>query len=455
MGCSSATHLGAPQNLPTYRPARVPVAQNPVRHVSFHRRLKKFTLSPPVGQIKGLGMWARKGRAWGIHEQNDWCGVIAVSNTYLVDRSKDRTSVRLRRAEQSLFLADFRLGWEIAKCCDADLYLLGSEKFFAEGLFFDNGYSGYRSYLNYGVTGVLRLIGGVAGATQADSFVFGALFVFAATAVGLVLTLSHRKGFTSIFAAIFLNPITLAYVPYPLQENQMVILMGGGIVAIWVALKERCDRLAVAALLVFAALAWMVKGSFSAISIPVAGLAVVMAVQTKGSRLAVLGGAFLALIIIAPQSYVAWHKFGTLYPHPDWTVMAKQIVWGHSAWRYETSTEDGNWRGVFRPAPFPVIETPDEYITRLKTAPLEIAALWVGHVVGAFDHSQLKVYIVEARSSLFSPFNVLVGAVLFLGLARWAGVLRGGNYRRSDFFLDSIMLGGAAALPLLAVETRF
>jgi hypothetical protein len=333
----------------------------------------------------------------------------------------------------------------IAYCCDARLYIKTATAIFENGILFDHRYDGYRSVYNYLLAGTISWIG-------FGSYPAGALCVFIIEGTTLTLILGERKGFLPVFGAFFLNPITAAFVPIPLQESQMVIVLGPLAVMSYVALRKGDARCATPCLLAFAACAWMTKGSLLLVAAPVAALAVWMAFRDRIPIVSAVGGAMIAVIVVLPQVYIAWHKFGTLFPYPAVSILEKQMVWGYRSWRYETDMTGEKPRGVFFPTPFVPIKDKTEYLDRLRSSPGEVVALWIGHVVAAFDYSHLKTYVTEKRSP-FSVFNVVVGTVIFLGVAQWSLALR--IYDRADVFLDSVLIGSVAVLPFLAVETRF
>ncbi|MCZ8546676.1 hypothetical protein OOJ09_21005 [Mesorhizobium qingshengii] len=352
-------------------------------------------------------------------------------------------------------------------CCDATLYLQGGRRFFEQGLLFDNPYSGYRSVWNYGIAEMVRFVGEpfrwIAGLPQKAtvSYAVGATLLFAVTAMTLLLVLGKRKGFKEIFCAIYLNPISFLYLLYPLQESQIVLFLGPAIVIVATSLIAEKWNQSIVLLWSFAVAAWMVKGSFLLVALPVIGLAIYLVLRATGPKkwISTCIGVAVALAIVAPQSYIALAKYGSLYPYPDHALLEKQLGWGYTSWHYETVYDlnlegDVKWKGDFSNNNYPPIKDTEAYTFKILSNPIEGLSLWVGHIFSAFNFSHLKVYITEPVVK-FSFFNVLAGAALFLGFLTSVGIVTRGPYDPQDYFIDAVMIGSASALPLLAVETRF
>lgn len=334
----------------------------------------------------------------------------------------------------------------VAFCCDAEHYLRGGGKFAHHGMIFDHQFSGYRSIHNYVLVYLIERAG-------LGSYPVGALLLHGIIGSGLIAVYGHREHFLPVFAAIFLNPLSMAFVPVPLQESQMILVLGPLTVAGYVHLRSGATWATPALLLALAAAAWMIKGAFLLVAIPIAVVAVWTWWRARLPVRALAAGAVIAAAIIGPQVYVSWQKFETVNPYPATSVLSKQLEWGYGAWRYETDISRPNPRGISAKTPFAPINGAAEYFARMAAAPREIVALWFGHLVAAFDYSQIKPYITEPRAP-FSFFNMLVGAVVFLGLSQWLKDMQGG-YTAANALVDSIMLGSIVMLPLIAVENRF
>lgn len=351
-------------------------------------------------------------------------------------------------------------------CCDASLYLIGGRRLVSDGLLFQNVYSGYRSVLNYGFVESVRSIGAMiatitfSSVSDKEAYTIGAITIFVITGILLITQFGHRKEFLLFFLAVYLNPITVAMLPYPIQESQMVLLIGPTFVISGVLLATRNWPLAIISLWVLSSLLWMVKGSLALIALPIAVLSTYLFFKDASRhRIPTLMGVALATVVIGPQSYVTQLKFGTLYPYPQTGVLFKQIQLGQTAWHYETvyaQNRDGSyrWQGEFSRNTNIPTETTQEYFAQIYEAPYVIVGNWVGHLYSAFNYSNPQVYIISQFTHI-SILNFALGSLFFVGFQYRMARLASSGYDVVDFYCDSILIGAVALLPLLAVETRF
>ena len=82
-------------------------------------------------------------------------------------------------------------------------------------------------------------------------------------------------------------------------------------------------------------------------------------------------------------------------------------------------------------------------------------SLAVGHFFAAFNYASMKTYAQNFQAPAFSLLNFSIGMILFLGIM---GSILAYMYQPKaleNIFIDGVIVGNAALLPLLAVETRF
>jgi hypothetical protein len=204
------------------------------------------------------------------------------------------------------------------------------------------------------------------------------------------------------------------------------------------------------------------KGSFVLVGLPMIALALWLCVRRLEWRKGIIAGAAATLafaIIVAPQIYVSVSRFGSWFPYPNSQILSKQLAWGSTMWHYATTvTTDGTTKLKFAGrrylTPYEAA-VPENYAGYLIENPRIAIALFGGHLVGAFDYTQLKTYVTDPEIETFSPTNLVVGFAIFACLMLWLRRLMERTYDVSDFFLDAIFFGVVAVLPLLAVGTRF
>jgi hypothetical protein len=359
---------------------------------------------------------------------------------------------------------------KVVFCCDASGYVEGAENFVEFGWLAETVLEGYRSILNYAGVAAIRAVGfifqdapfdrGIRDYRHDAPYVVGALLIFSLLAMSAIAVFSKWKGFLPAFAAAFLSPIGMAFLPLPTQESQMVLVLGPLIFAIYLLLHNGRNSAAVVTLGVFAGAAWMIKPSFLIIACAAWALAAYICLRSltiKSATLSLLLGVVAFGAIIAPQVHVASTKFASFSPYPKQDVMRLQLAWGTGLWRYETYLIPfirpvGRGR-YFRTntEPVPV----DQYASYMLSNPGTAAALVGGHLIGAFDYTHLKTYITTPKKLSFAPFNIVVGFVMFIGMMQWFRTIIRQDYGREDYFLDSIFFGVIVVFPFIAVETRF
>lgn len=199
-------------------------------------------------------------------------------------------------------------------------------------------------------------------------------------------------------------------------------------------------------LMTMAALGYMIKPSFAMISLAFSLGALVL------SRRAVVAGAvgsLLALAVIAPQSYSTWWREGTLVPYTNSNILAAQLGWSITHWRYETVMVGSDGTGRSYATEF--VE-PADPVAWLYDNPGPAFSLALGHTIAAFDWTNLRPYIIDDALPAYPARNILIGAMLFLGFSR---MINRRGYCTRDYALDVLLVGNLAVLPFLAVETRF
>jgi hypothetical protein len=185
--------------------------------------------------------------------------------------------------------------------------------------------------------------------------------------------------------------------------------------------------------------------------LPVSALVVLLALFVGRKKPVMLAlSVCLALVVVAPQSYVAMQRFGTPYPYPSNSLLASQMAWAQQMWKYETLIQMPASTGIKYPTPFHPVASQGPVGSLLQ-----FVATSAGHVVAAFDYTHPKVYSTEYGPPRLSLINVVVGAALALAISQWAATIVQRRYHTADALLDAVVAGNLAVLPFAAVELRF
>lgn len=297
---------------------------------------------------------------------------------------------------------------------------------------------------------------------RSASYSFGAFFFYTFLIVAFICRFAGKNGFWLVFIPLFLNPILFAQVPYPLQEGQAVVLLLP--LAAWVILaltnKNIGETILVASLL--AGFTWMMKTSFIIMSASILVFLFLLIWRERKSlreRILVIGLALvIATIPVAPQMYSMYNRFSTLDPYPTKSFASLQLALGWGMWRYDTVylPDQKRFAGLPFLTPFGIKDADNfDLVKEVTNAPDDAAIIAIGHVFSAFNYTNIKTYEKDFSTSTLSVWNVLVGSIIFLGLYGSIRALVYDFKNVSNVFIDGMLYGGAAALPFLAVETRF
>lgn len=362
---------------------------------------------------------------------------------------------------------------DIVWCCDASSYIQQSDLIAESGLLARFEWAGYRSYFNYAAVSAVRVVGAAVGfvpdampatsLTSSDiSYSAGAFISFIGIGTGLILRFAGTRRFWHVFLPLCCNPLLFSYIPYPLQEGQAVLLLLP--LAAWALLshfnEQRLSTVVSVSLVI--GVGWMIKSAYLLAVLPVA-LFLVLVILRRGMHwrnmalLTVISAVVVALPI-APQIVSSLTYFGSPLPYPNDSLLTKQLAWGWEMWRYDTyfDPEAGHFRGLRFPTPF---KSGDEntfsFVEAVVQRPFAAIALAFGHVFGAFNYANPKVYSPDYILPAFSLINLMVGSIIFLGLYGSVLAWRHGVRRLENILIEGLILGNAAVLPFIAVETRF
>jgi hypothetical protein len=356
---------------------------------------------------------------------------------------------------------------DVLSCCDTWQYIAGGKTLFNSGLLEKTPGYGYRSYLSFGITHIIALIGKPILALaefkviipafidpnsgpNAVQYVAGAGFVHLLIATALIWSQRLTPIFFISFAAIYLNPLLLIYIPYPLQEGQFFLLAAPLLILILNS-KNRGARF-FALVGTFAGIVTMLKSSFILMILPIALFAYVNLRKSDDVKRSLAAMLIPFAILILPQSTRALAHYSTPFPYPDQRVLPMQLSWGVEVWKFDTWLAPDGFRGRKYKTPFAPRLKEDGFY---KSNPAAAALLWIGHTLSAFDYSHLRPYPVVEKAPLVSIFNLASFAILFIGVATSIQIYVKRLATDNDILIDGLALATLAVIPLIAPETRF
>ncbi len=358
----------------------------------------------------------------------------------------------------------------IVVCCDAHWYISGALSVARDGLLAETPLAGYRSFFNNAFALALIFVG-EAVSWWRDSHVFSAepnldslvqSYAIGATTLhvisGLAIAFLLRPSGIALatYLAFYINPFAWAYVPFTLQEGQIILLLGPAIMVGLACWKKPLLRSGAIGGIV--GLAVVLKPSLVPLAAFVAllGSAVTLRERHRLSDAMLLIAASIAgaTIIVAPEIIRSLLMFQSPWPYPRTGVLSSQLMWGVELWKYDTQVIDHIGIGRRYTTPFAEVGmlNPGEF---LLANPGAAFVLMISHVLTAFDVSDFAPYITQSTVAVVSPFNWFTYGIVFAGLAVAAKRYIHGTFDARDVLLDGILLLSLAPLPILATETRF
>lgn len=368
-----------------------------------------------------------------------------------------------------LFIASTAIWWFLiigsphraVICCDAVSYVRASQ----DG-FFNVSVEGYRTYLNLflaRLTTDLGLIGGKpalvkgVGYFYSPGYAWGSISIFLAAGLCLIAAFGKKKGFWLIFFPIYLNPIIVANVPYPLQEGQFLLFALP--IVLFVIFNENIFwKCCVGGFL--AGAVWMIKSSYLLPSIVI--IIYLIAVILKERKEYVWPVLILSVVIgfsipVLPQSIHRYNYAGNILPYDSDVsqgYLQKQIAWSWMTWKYATSRHAGRFAGLWFPTTLSATGGEDA-IRQAEAHPRFALTIAIGHMFSAFDFAPPIPYERGRPTFGISGWAFFSGFIIFMGtldiLRRWVG--KSGSL--NDFLLDGMAASTVVVLPVIAVEARF
>jgi len=321
--------------------------------------------------------------------------------------------------------------------------------------------------------------------TILSTFSVLAVCVFLLVEFIVLKTLWKMPLFFVFYIAVFINPLVLAYVPYPLQENFLVLLFSLFIPMIYASYVKGSGILLMISLGVFFGAMYMTRASEVLLLFPVLMIACYFLYQKDIGHKSLLFSSLLfssllfsSLLIIAPQSIVMHKAFGTWNAYPKTSVLTSQFRWGDAYAKYGTNLSGSTIVEVGQPYWNPLsctsVKPKNAWNERTFICSIhnsnqvknlsasfehnslqELLFKSSVHLFNALNYDYLKVYTTNKSPNLFSWHQILSMCIVFLGFF-W--ILRKYINRTAsafDIFLDGILIVTLGVCLFFGVETRF
>lgn len=349
-------------------------------------------------------------------------------------------------------------------CCDAYYYLEMAGRLWRDGLLFeDTAYAGYRSYFVPLVHGLLNRFPVSSSDATESAFPLAAALLFWLVSCGISMYVlrreSWRRYLTFALPTLF-NPFLLGFVPYPIQESALVIFCVP-LFFVLLCVRNHSFSTKVFVGMLCATLAYVIRSSLLWVYLPVLLFLLLAGVAwyRAGGRERVLRIVLLALLAVivpvAPQSYVAQAKFGTLNPYPSKAVLDSQMIWGVEMLKYATVRTNGNWGGLSYASPYKDLPAEQKGLSLYWSRPDAGLVLALSHVWAGLHYDVLTVYLDRAELHVLSPWLMLSSLVVFFGLSGLWNAFRRGNERGVTVCLGTMLLVSCAYTSVVATEARF
>jgi len=308
-------------------------------------------------------------------------------------------------------------------CCDAsDYYIPAGRAIFHDGLLWQDPYAGYRFYFVPMIFGALQKMLGLSAADAPARLPFALAAIFCFVSILTSFHVVRRNGMRRWLAygvPLLFNPFLLAVVPYPLQES-VVIIFCIPLLVVLLASEQRDYRKTCVIAALFCGIAFIARSSLLWTLLPALLFVGYEARRVRPGKSHILQGVALAsliwIVLIAPQSYISWHKFGTVFPLAKIAVGYDQFAYGVEFLNYTTIFDDGGF------GPFPVLSPYSDLPAAEKTPafyfnhPAEGAFLVLAHVWSGLNYVALTPYVAETDLTIVTPWLILSSIVVAYGI---------------------------------------
>ncbi len=347
--------------------------------------------------------------------------------------------------------------------CDTAYYYTAAAEIAKSGLLFTNPYDGYRSYFVplfiAAVSPLAATLGFDGGTVQRYTYGASILFWLLSTCLmGWLLNRVSARTFWTTAAATLLNPILIVFVPYALQEGALMVFCLP-LIFVWAGAKDLDPAWRAALVMIAALLAYTIRASLVWWLLPAAVYAAWLLWPRIGhsrrraaSTIAML---FAGCLLIGPQIYISYQKSGSFNPYPSTTLLSQQIAWGITLLKVATVEDEGHWRGVTYWSPYVAEPEADKTAGFYLRYPMRGAFLMLSHAYAGFHYDEIKPYWRLDHARPLTIWLVLSSAIVFLGVARIASVVRAGELDADRAFMIGTLVLCVGSVLFVAAESRF
>lgn len=346
-------------------------------------------------------------------------------------------------------------------CCDASYYITAGRAIFHDGLLWEDSYAGYRFYFVPIIFGALQKLLGMSAANAPSELPFALAAMFCVSSILASFHVLHRNGlgrWIACAAPLLFNPFLLAAVPYPLQES-VVIIFCVPLLVVLLASVQRGFRSTCVLAALFCGVAFIARSSLLWTLIPALLFAGCEARRVRPPKSHILQGIALAsliwLVLIAPQSYISWHKFGTVVPLAQTAIGHGQLAYGVEWLNYATIFDNKGF------GPFPVLSPYNSLPAAEKTPafylnhPAEGAFLVLAHVWSGLNYVALTPYVAADDLAILSPWLILSSTVVAYGVLGLLSLFARREDRSAALLLTALALLCCAYTAFVGTESRY
>lgn len=382
----------------------------------------------------------------------------------------------------SLFVFILLLNLGTQYCCDSNYYINAIPEYNRGGLYDKIGSSGYKSYLFPYIFSFfpfdMSLRIDMFGASVLVYSILSITF-FIIIEANVLFLLWGKRHFLLFYFALFLNPLLMVYVSYPLQESFSILLFILFIPLIYINYINKNNYLLMLFLGLFFSSMYMARPSHLLLLIPVLVFALYTLYYSRKNKIILLSIFLLSSIsLIIPQSAVMLKYFNTIKPYPQTAVLTQQFKYGNVYTKYGTNIS-GNKR-INAAQPYwnplacstvassntrnkrifecrtdnqPVVTNLSSLIENNSNSALVFKTIL--HIFSALNYDYLKPYVTTIHPAIFSWHQLLSMLIVFLGFYQIFKSYLRKEVSVFDIFLDFILVTTLAVCLFFAVETRF
>jgi len=400
-------------------------------------------------------------------------------------------------------------------CCDANSYLNTMIGYQSEGLFFHHGATGYRGYMFPYLYSLLPidytsslLLGGI----TIPTYSMASIFFFLSIEFYIIKQLLKNKNLTLFYLSIFINPLALVYIPYPLQESFIILLFSLFVPLIFITYMQKKKILLIILLGLFLGSMYMARASQALLVLPILIFALFIIFKSKEMNInkikLLITFICSSILFIIPQSLITQKYLNTINPYPATALLSQQFNWGNMYAKYGTNLSVNLCTGKIEDFRNPLLTNlkPKNNKNLYVNSHTGIAQVYwnplacsikdiknqenrkniiiecnennqepvkgftslvqnntldqlffksIIHVFSILNYDYLYPYVKDYKTKLFTWHQILSMLIVFFGFYNILKKYWSRNFNAFDVFLDSILFITLGTVMFFSVETRF